>query len=341
MKTTIKRIIACVVFCALVVALLVPVNDIVISKKYNRYYMLQQAVEELDGTHDVQVYGACHSYTSFQAAYFEEKYGVSAFDFGNPGEIVPVTYLQMLEHFKKDVPTVALVEIWGINAYDTYTAQEEIFESYMPMNIEALPLSLQKIEVINDFSSLDNVNENFALAKYKDRILNMELTAIDFDYSFEKNAAITSPYMKTEMEMRLSNNGFCEMPMRLDSSVGKKYNPYMPVPDYAEQQATVSDDETMALEPDMLKYVDKIIELCEKNDVELIFYRAPYVSTENELKKANWFANYCAEQKVGFIDLEKAMTFDVDTDFLDYHHLNEAGAIKATDYLAQQILPLM
>lgn len=340
MKKTVKRIVACVIFSALVLALIVGMNDILVYKTYNRYYMLDRAVAQSDETYDVQVYGACHSYTSFEAKYFAETYQASAFDLGGPGEIVPVTWLRMLERFKEDVPKVALVEIWGLNAYDTYTSQAEIFESYMPVNIDQLPLSLEKLEVINDFYSLDILTDNLLIAKYKDRLLDMELKDYDFDYSFENLAPNTSDYSRTEMTMRLSNNGFCEMPMHLDGA-GKDliYTPYMAIPDYDEKQAKVADHEKLPYEDDIMKYVNKIIALCEKHNVELIFYRAPYTSTENELKKSNWFTDFCKEKGITYVDLEKTVEFDITTDFLDYHHLNRSGAVKATDYLAKLILP--
>lgn len=90
-----------------------------------------------------------------------------------------------------------------------------------------------------------------------------------------------------------------------------------------------------------MKYVCKIIDLCEEHDVELIFYRTPYTSTVNELKKSNWFAECCAERGILYVDLEKELSFDTETDFLDYHHLNESGALKATDYLAEIVLPYL
>ncbi len=341
MKTTIKRIVSCVLFCALLLAMIARVNEIVLYKTYNRYYMLEQEIENFDQAYDVQIFGACHSYTSFHAPYFQEQYGLSAYDLGNPGEIVPVTYLQMLEYFKKDVPKVALVEIWGINAYETYSSQDRIFSYYMPVNIEGLPLSLEKMKVIRNYSSLDPLLENFPIAKYKDRIMSMELIEEDFDYTFDEIYEHTSDYTKTEMGMRFSNNGFCEMPMHFNGGNSSQiYTPYMNVSDYPQKQASVG-NETLPLEEDMLKYVQKIVALCEEYDVPLIFYRAPYISTENELKKANWFEEYCASNDIMYFDLEKEMTFDFDTDFLDYEHLNQAGAKKATDFLGEKIMAVI
>jgi hypothetical protein len=337
-KSRIKNIAACIVFCVLTFALIGRVNDIVVSKKYNRYYMMEKILEERDEAFDVQVFGACHGYTSFYAPDFEEKYGISAYDMGNPGELIPTTYLRMLERFKKDTPEVAMVEIWGINAYETYSAVERVFEFYMPVNVERLPLSVEKIEVIQDFYSLDLLLDNFAIAKYKDRIMDMELTDADFAYSFAAISPDTSDYIEEEMKMRIENNGFCIMPMWHDSS---EYDPYLDVTDFYDRQPVVGDEEKLELEADMLKYVDKIISLCEEKGVKLIFYRAPYLSRANELRKANWFADYCADRDVLFLDLEKEIKFNLETDFLDYHHLNDVGAEKATDFLAPYILEAM
>lgn len=335
MKKTIKSIVGSIIFCALALTLIARVNDILVWKTYNRYYMLDHEVAQTNAEYDVQVFGACHSYTSFEAKYFEEKYGMTAYDLGGPGEIVPVTYLRMLERFKVDVPKVALVEIWGLNAYDTYTAKQEIFEDYMPVNIDELPFSKEKLEVINDYDSLDVLTDNLHIAKYKDRLLNLELEPHDFDYSFETVAQYTSDYDEVEMGMRFANNGFCEMPYHLESAAkAKLYTPYRAIPDYHEKQAKVEDHEKLAYEEDIMKYVEKIIDLCEKKGVELIFYRAPYTSTEGELKKSNWFTEYCQNKGITYVDLEKVIDFDINTDFLDYHHLNKYGAVKATDYLA-------
>ena len=335
----IKKLVSCVAFCALFCCLLARTNDILVSKQYNRYYMMEKIAQEAKGSYDVHVYGACHSYTSFHPIVLEANCGITSYVIGNPGEIIPVTYLRMMEGFRRDVPEVAVVEIWGLNAYETYSSVDRIFSYYMPVNIERLPLSLEKMEVIQDYASLDLRQENFAVAKYKERIMNGELTKLDFSYSIEDNIEQTSQYSKEEMTMRAQNNGFTVMPMWWDDPQG--YTPYMDVSDYDERQAKVAEDDCLPYESDIVKYVDKIIALCEKYEVELIFYRAPYISRENELRKANWFSQYCQERGIVYIDLEKEMEFNLDSDFLDYWHLNEEGAKKATNYLATYILDAM
>ena len=47
-KSALKRIIACLVFCALTAGLIAFANDVLLYKNYNRYYMLRHELERLD-----------------------------------------------------------------------------------------------------------------------------------------------------------------------------------------------------------------------------------------------------------------------------------------------------
>ena len=127
MKNKIKTAISCCAFVSIVVFLFLTLNSVSLNKINNRYYVLGQFLKEDNRNYDVQVYGACHAYTSFNAKYFEEEYGVSSYVFANPGEIIPATYLRMFEQFKKDVPKVVLLDVWGLNAYETYVDEFAIF----------------------------------------------------------------------------------------------------------------------------------------------------------------------------------------------------------------------
>jgi hypothetical protein len=72
--------------------------------------------------------------------------------------------------------------------------------------------------------------------------------------------------------------------------------------------------------------------------VELIFYRSPYISKENELRKLNHFRQICDQHDVLFLDLEQEIDYDYNTDVFDYEHLSETGATKSTDFLIPYIL---
>jgi len=323
----IKKLISSIAFCCLFLLVYVDVSDSLVSKKINRYYMMENALEETDADYMVHGYGSCHTYTSFDPVYLLDQYHISSFNMGHPNEIIPLSYVRMYERFKTDKPQVALVEIWGTNAYNTYISHDNIFYRSARVNIERHPISLPKLEVMMDYSSLDMLDENCVPAKYKDRLIEGDISMPDVDYSFDSLKQVyydEDPSIYEQMELRIKNSGFLPY-----SSV--------PLPDYHEKQAKVEDTEMIPVEEDLMKYVDKMIQLCQKNDVDLVFYRAPYVSSPEELKKANYLAAYFAERQIPYYDLEKEIDFDPMTDFYDYEHLSTTGAQKATAFLAEHI----
>lgn len=276
-----KKIISCVAFIALVLCMLSVATEILTPKFENRYYILENYLEENpeDNLHDVQIFGSCHSYTSFNPVYMEEVSGVSGFVYANAGEIIPTTYARMVDQFKKHTPKVALVEIWGINPYETYSSHEQVFGFYLANNLERTELSLAKQEIIWDFQDkeyedISILSMNFPLINYKDRILDGSLTDLDYDYAFEDTEEFTTAYTYKEMVSRLKNNGY-----RVNSPTA--------IEDYPERQNTIESGAMVEIERDIAEYIWKIINLCKQKGVELIFYRSPYISSANELKKIN------------------------------------------------------
>lgn len=320
-----RRIICCVIFSLLLVLLITSLNNILIPKSTNRYFILEKHLSELDQSFDVQVFGSCHSYTSFNPTELCETHNISTYVLGNAGEFIPTTFVRMSEQFKTYIPKVAVVEVWGLYCYETYSPHQNVLGTYIESNAERLPISKEKFELIEDYEILDKLYHNFPISKYKDRIIECSLTDVDFQYSFEGTRPYSSDYVYNEMALRFDNYGYKPYPTNV-------------VTDYNEQQAKIADGETQQIEIDIMKYVEKIIDLCYKNDVELIFYRAPYRSCESELKKTNFFSEYCIKKNIPFYDLEQCINFDCNTDFYDYEHLSEAGAAKATAFLNARIL---
>ena len=325
-----KNLISVISFCLLFLFILFKMNEVLVDKSSNRYYILSKELEKQNEI-DVQIYGSCHAYTSFDALYFQETYKVSAYNMANPCEIIPATYLRMLERFQTDVPEVALVECWGVNAYETYIPTADIMGGYLRSNIEDISFSKEKIELINKYETLRILEENLAAVKYKGRLLNGELMPIDFHYSFNEACNTYNVdggnWVYNEMKNRLSNNGY-------------KRNSSNIILDYSSLQADIEAKDQLAVEADIMEYIEKIIALCKANDVTLIFYRAPYVSTENELRKVHYLENYFEQKELLFIDLEQEIVYDYSVDFYDYQHLSEYGAKKSTDYLGEIIINL-
>lgn len=329
-RDNMKNAIKFIGFITLFACLFIRLNEISIKKTTNRYYMLKRELESKDQDFDVQIYGSCHAYTSFNSKKFTEENNISSYNLSAPSEIIPTTYLKMKEQFKIHKPKIALLEIWGINAFDTYVDTDKILGDYLALNIEQFPYSQDKNEIIRDFDTLNLFQENIALFKYKERIYKNQLIEEDFNYSYDSiihHLAERDLWIENEMTRRFANNGFSP----LDSS---------PQEDYPTLQSYVNEDEYEVIEPVIMKYLDKIIDLCKENDVSLIFYRAPYVSKTTELCKSNYLREYLRERNILYFDLEKEIPFDYSDDFSDLQHLSNEGADKVTDFLSKVILRL-
>ncbi len=319
-----KKVISSIIFITLTIGLILLLTDISIPKTLNRYYILDRYLAQNDTDRDVQVFGSCHAYSSFDPSVLEENTGLTSFVYASPGEIIPTTYVRMLEQFQRHTPEVAVVEIWGINPYETYDSTEKILQEYMPLNVQMLPYSKEKAELVSDFADLDPLEMHFPLSQYKSRFLDGSLIGLDFKYRFEDMTIFTENFVTDQMALRLKMAGFAP-------------HTVSDVSNYPEMQNHVAEDDVLEIEPVIVKYIEKIIALCEEYDVQLIFYRAPYVSTENELRKLNHFRQICAQYDVTFIDLEQMLELDYTSDLNDLYHLSYKGAVKATECLQSYI----
>lgn len=87
------------------------------------------------------------------------------------------------------------------------------------------------------------------------------------------------------------------------------------------------------------QYLQKIIDLCKEQDIEVILMYIPYTMPEGHQRVANW--GYVAAEKNGIPYLNfvyEDLAINYATDCADEgHHLNASGARKLTDYLGNYI----
>ena len=323
-----KKILSFAAFCVLALGIVVILSGICRPKAMNRFFMLSEYLEENPEKQqcEVKVFGSCHAYTSFDPSVLREQTGLDSFVYANPCEIIPTTYAQMAAQFKKHVPKVALVEAWGIDPYDTYLGTEEILGEYLKSDLASMDFSRARQQVIRDYIPRNEIIETtFPFFLYRERLINRSVKAVDFDYSFEAASELNDPGVQREIKSRLENDGF-------------RRNLTGSVPQYLNWQSHIEEGETMQIDPLILKYIQRIIDLCRDNGVTLIFYRAPYLSSQNELRCVNTLRQLCEENGVLYIDLEQEIEYDYTTDFFDYQHLSAAGAAKATQLLGEYIV---
>lgn len=95
--------------------------------------------------------------------------------------------------------------------------------------------------------------------------------------------------------------------------------------------------DVLEIHPDKLAMLENIVEAAKKADVGLLFFVAPYHLSEEEQMNFNAVAEFAADNDVDFINfnhLYNEIDLDFSTDLRDVSHVNNYGAKKVTEYIA-------
>lgn len=98
-------------------------------------------------------------------------------------------------------------------------------------------------------------------------------------------------------------------------------------------------DKVTPISQSNIAYINKIISLCSRYDIELVLVSTPSVKNW-DYQKHNSLIGFAKENKISFIDLnlEDSVKIDWNTDTLDKgDHLNYNGACKVTSYLGSYL----
>ena len=95
------------------------------------------------------------------------------------------------------------------------------------------------------------------------------------------------------------------------------------------------------MEEEAAAWLEKIVSLCEENDIELILYTAPYQAPESEQAIFNGLDGYAKEHGLRYRNMMydmDAIGLDPESDFIDEGHVNCCGQEKLTRFLAETLL---
>ena len=92
-------------------------------------------------------------------------------------------------------------------------------------------------------------------------------------------------------------------------------------------------DETMT---EGMLYFEKILDLCDRRGIQVVCTNLPYSGFEEKIGATNYAKQILKERNIPCIDFQldaDMIGLNLNADFRDSHHLNVAGAAKATDYI--------
>lgn len=253
--------------------------------------------------------GTSHQFCSISTDILNYDYGINSFMMATSGQTLPMTYYAVMEAIEYQHPKTIIMEVVYCH-HDFKTIMPGMTHKFL----DGMPLNRIKKMAVDDLAEPEEkLYYYYELGFYHDRW--KELKEVDFKSNLD------SEY----------NSFFSDV---------IQPNWEIPVVDRSETQPM----------PETAKiYLDKIINICKENDVELILYIAPYNATDtsdlerevlyNSQRIFNGIEQYAEAQGITFHNLFYEIDeigFDWNTDFMDTQHCNYAGQEKITRYMVEK-----
>lgn len=253
--------------------------------------------------HEVIFIGDCEVYANFSPMVLYEEEGITSYVRGNSQQLIWQSYYILKETLKYETPKVVVFNV------NSMRYSEPVSEAYNRLAIDKMKWSKEKIDIIKVSMTEE---ENFLsyvipLLRYHSRF--DKLTSEDFEYLF-----------KTKNSMY---NGFL---------INKNVKPVESLP-------TKRRLSTYQFKENCYEYLEKIKELCKKNNIKLVLIKAPsvypywYEEYEEQIQK------YAKENNLDYYNFKEKIEeigIDYSTDTYDGGlHLNLNGATKLSKYFSK------
>lgn len=254
---------------------------------------------------DVCFFGSSHSENFFDPMALWRDYGITSYNFGNPKEPIPVTYWVIENVINKNKPKIVVLDIHCFNN----TNDLDDFSEYIHYGLDSFPLTGKKISAINDLCKTfsEELEMIFPIAKYHARWKDLGKDhSQDIDYFIKGTLSYGHTYT-----------------MRVE-----KFEDNILTDDIAE----VSNDSKD------LYYLNRLIDLCNRNDIELVFVSTPFSMGQVHQKNINYMDKFCKEKNIPFVNYNRMDSIiNMHTDLYNVEHVNQSGLLKVTDYIGSYL----
>jgi len=271
--------------------------------RFSSTYIVDGFYQEKENDIDVLFMGSSNMFCTIDPVALYEDYGIAAYNFGSSSQSLNISYLYLKEALKYQQPKIVVLEMLSSNS-DTY---QKLPEEALRWGFSNLKFSPDKyITLYDELGKIDfeYLSYIFPLLRYKDRW--SELSKEDFDYLRSD---------KTNYD-----KGFYGSSIITEEEVNFDY--YNEKSDFELASSNI-----MALE--------KIIDLCSKNNIQLMFFKSPTAKNWN-CSMSEAILNYSQKYNITFIDYNEYiddLKLDLKKDFRDLGHLNITGAQKVTKHM--------
>lgn len=304
MKRTWSNIVKSVIFILLLCLTLGEINRILMIKavEYRRYSSFSQYEKfyEVDKeTIDVLFVGSSHSYCSFSPQEFYDQYKIRSFNLGSSRQDVCLSYYWLKEALRFQKPKAIIFETFYIfrDGGEPFARRALDYMKWSEVKSEAINAARQKYPEITPMS--------FYLPNIRFHERWKEVNEDDFLYR------------------KLAGSYELKGYSAIGVSYGKKdYHPF-----------SVNTEEKDEIPKSARIYLDKIVDLCKDNHIELLFVSNP--ALDWSVQQHNAVQEYAEGKEIEFYDfntqkLYKDLGYDFSEDNGDAGHSNIWGAEKIT-----------
>ncbi len=303
----VKKIIKIIAILAIALTLFYLLNKLLMPKYMTDLVegsMISQYYNE-EKNHEVIFVGDCEVYANFSPMVLYQEQGITSYIRGSSQQMIWQSYYILKETLKYEVPKVVVFNV------NSMRYSEPVSEAYNRLTLDKMKWSKEKYDMINA-SMLENetmASYIFPILRYHDRF--DKLTEEDIKYLFR--------------EKKNTYQGFL---------INKEVKPLESIP-------TVKKLANYKFADIDYEYLQKILDLCKENNIQLLLIKAPSVYP-------HWYEEYDAQieefaQKnsinfVNFLDKVEEIGIDYSKDTYDRGlHLNLTGATKLSKYFSKYL----
>lgn len=289
------------------------------EKRWEEFYSLPE------NSVDILYLGSSHSYCTFDPLIIEEETGLSGYQLGMPLQHYDSTYYTLREALNYQKPKIVVLEMYWDMLDDEFELTQAGYLFQVMDNQE-----LEKEYIKEVFPLSEKIKYNIDIFRYQ------------ADYF---------AYRNSKLKEKLENNYGLYIPQAMKQegieeyrSRGYTYCNYNMLPDEYDKTNQFKNTDGLNWEPNnvQLGYVNKIVELCEENNIEIVFVTAPianislqYIKNYDMIYKN--IADIAAENNVHYLDFNTVNLNEhlfENENFRDDAHLNHSGVEIADTYFS-------
>ena len=299
-----RRLGSVALFLLLAMLLLCRINDVV-RRKVRRGDVVANFFREKKDSIDVLFVGSSICYSNISPMDMWNAQGVTGYALATPSQMIPCSYYLIREGIRTQHPKAVVLDTYA-SYYSSFVKKEgslhQAFDD-IPFGTTKLALYRELLpKVCNTFAQ--RFEYLFPFLKFHARWNSVREEDFHNDYAFLRGAMIS--FSREEAE-----------------------------------EADITDEEEEIFSGTE-EYIKRIIDLCRKEKVELVFMRIPTASYEtvgHMQRTSNRMLSIGRENGVAVLDLntpeaQEALALDYKTGFRDKHHGNSRTQRKISEYVA-------